>query len=148
MSSSKKRMWSKEELERDKFDTFISAVVISVFLSIAFVYFLGFQNGGTWQPYNCVNETRIDLVECNVKDCDSHSIIQAICEGESPHANCHFFVAINVSTGRQICPDKALIKHETTILDSSVKMEGWQHLPESGVWFNDTAICPTKDCAI
>jgi len=140
--TSKKRMWSEEEIRKvadsevenrvneheylalghDWFFACLIGVLIFSFIGASFKFYDDARFGNQiWQPINCVNETTgvlkihcsyfnsYDFIEnefvSNIP-CDAIYYIQHGCI-----SNC-----VQISTGRQICPQKMLVRNETSVI--------------------------------
>ena len=71
--SSKKRMWSEEEIENEVTVSMFAGIILSVSLTIIILMFFYtlYVPKGEWQPINCVNETKTETRY--VMGCDWHN---------------------------------------------------------------------------
>ena len=107
-------MWSEDELDDRDWNNFTFTVFIVFCVSVAIIFCWSFiyDQNQSWQPINCVNETKTDYVfYCNNCGADSHGNVDLCIE----YSQC-FKHEIQVPTGRQICSQKMLVKNKTSVI--------------------------------
>jgi len=115
-------MWSEDEIE----GKVIVGGILFMFFIFVIILFLRSISNETWQPINCVNETKSNMfMRFNYNGTTFEEFINEDCQGVYASdywkyvdkINEQFeFICKQVPTGRQICSQKMLVKNETSVI--------------------------------